>query len=298
MVVNTDQAMQFMVTHARLLDRRRLARLLGQGSVQSLLGALEGFRNANGGYGFGLEPDLRATESQPGGALHAFEVFEEIAPQTTPRAVELCDWLRAASLPDGGLPFALPITDRTGCAPFWADADPTRSSLHITAAITDLALRVARFDTAVAEHPWLRQATTFCFEQIRDAPPPAHALVLKYALQFLDAATDAGLDARSQLQRLRSAIPANGRLHVEGGLDDEVVSLLDFTPLPNRPVRALFDAEIVSQALDRLASAQQPDGGWPSEWASYSPVAVLEWRGWITARAMTILHNNGRLPLP
>jgi hypothetical protein len=297
MVVNVREASRFMATHARLLDRRRLSRLLGEGSVRAVLDALEGYRNDDGGYGSGLEPDLRAIESQPGGALHAFEVFEEIGPRTTSRAVELCDWLRGASLPDGGLPFALPISDATGCAPFWVNADPTTSSLHITAAITALALRVSQFDPGVAQHPWLRHATTFCFDQIRDARAPTHALVLKYALQFLDAATETTPAAEPELRRLRSSIASDGRLHVEGGLADEAVGPLDFAPLPNRPVRGLFDPEIVAQELDRLEGAQQEDGGWPSEWASYSPTAVLEWRGWQTMRAMIILQQNARLPV-
>jgi hypothetical protein len=28
------------------------------------------------------------------------------------------DWLNAVALPHGGLPFALPIEDASGCAPF------------------------------------------------------------------------------------------------------------------------------------------------------------------------------------
>lgn len=40
------------------------------------LAALSAYRNPDGGYGWGLEADLRARESQPGAALHAFEVFE------------------------------------------------------------------------------------------------------------------------------------------------------------------------------------------------------------------------------
>ena len=36
-----------------------------------LLAALDGYRNPDGGYGWGLEPDLRTPESQPGAALHA-----------------------------------------------------------------------------------------------------------------------------------------------------------------------------------------------------------------------------------
>jgi hypothetical protein len=37
-------------------------------------------------------------------------VLAEVGPQATPRSVELCDWLGSISLPDGGLPFALPET--------------------------------------------------------------------------------------------------------------------------------------------------------------------------------------------
>ncbi len=120
-------ARSFMATHGRLLDRRRLELLLDGGDPAPVLGALEGYRNPDGGYGFGLEPDLRAPESQIGGAYHAFEVLAEIGPATTPRAGELCDWLASVTLPAGGLPFALPVADPAGCAPFWANADPDRT---------------------------------------------------------------------------------------------------------------------------------------------------------------------------
>ena len=88
-----------------------------------VLAALEGYRNSDGGYGWGLEPDLRSPESQPAGALHALEVFAEVGPVSSARAVAVCDWLTTATLDDGGLPFALPVTDPAGCAPFWANAD-------------------------------------------------------------------------------------------------------------------------------------------------------------------------------
>src|SRR5688500_18906001 len=100
MTPDITAASRFMTAHARLLDRRRFALPLGDTGPEAVLDALEPYRNPDGGYGWGLEPDLRATESQPGGALHAFEVFEDVAPHTAPRAVELCDWLLGASLPD------------------------------------------------------------------------------------------------------------------------------------------------------------------------------------------------------
>ncbi len=156
----------FMAAHARVLDRRRLELLFDRANAQPVLAALRAYRNADGGYGHGLEPDLRARESQPAAALHAFEVFAEIAPATAPEATELCEWLDAIALPDGGLPFALPIEDASGCAPFWAHADPQAFSLQITAIVAANANRVAAHDRAVAAHPWLARATSRCLTAI------------------------------------------------------------------------------------------------------------------------------------
>ena len=131
-----------------------------------VLRALDAYRNPDGGYGWSLEPDLRAAGSQPAGALHAFEVLEEVAPATSSHAVELCDWLATVTRPDGGLPFVLPIDDPTGSSPVWTEADTTTSSLQITSAVAALAHRAGRHDRAIAEHPWLADATRYCLDQI------------------------------------------------------------------------------------------------------------------------------------
>ncbi len=281
-----------MTTTARLLDRRRLELMLGRASAGSVVAALAGYRNDDGGFGSGLEPDLRAQDSQPSAALHAFEVFAEIAPTTHPWAAELCTWLDRISLPDGGAPFALPVDEPVGCAPFWVDADPSASSLLLTPALAALALRIGRTDPAVADHPWLAKATAHCLGRIRNGAPPGHALELKFVVQFLDAAVDAYPDAHADLARIRRSIPADGRVHVVGGLADEAINALDFAPVPGTAARALFDPAIVAQELGTLRAAQCADGGWPCDWASYSPAAALEWRGWLTVRAVSILRAN------
>jgi hypothetical protein len=260
-----------------------------------VLAALSAYRNPDGGYGWGLEPDLRATESQPGAALHAFEVLDDIIPATSPRAVELCDWLASVSLPDGGLPFALPVRDGAGCAPFWAQADPTVSSLQITAAVTAIAYRVAANDPAVAGHDWLTRATAYCLAAIEAMGDDPHALELAFAVQFLDAVHDAHPEAADLLARLGKHIPANGLVHVAGGLEEEVMRPLDFAPAPDRPARRLFVAEAISAELERLADQQQDDGGWPVDFANYSPAAVLEWRGHVTVGAVSILTRNSMI---
>lgn len=253
------------------------------------MAALDAYRNPDGGFGGGLEPDLRSSESQPAAALHAFEVLAEIGPQTSRRSVELCDWLASVSLADGGLPFALPVSNPAGCAPFWVDADPTVSSLQITAIVAAHAHRVARHDADLARHPWLADATRHCLAAIADLDDAPHALVLAFAVRFLDAAMETVPDAKALMAHLGRHIPADGRVHVDGGKPDESMRPLDFAPEPNRPARSLFAADVVAADLSRLASLQQPDGGWPVEWTTYSPAAALEWRGYLTVRAVTIL---------
>jgi hypothetical protein len=287
MTFDLGRAASFMAAHARILDRRRFA-----SDSAGVLAAVDAYRNADGGYGWGLEPDLRAPESQPGGALHALEAIADAS--ASPHTGALLDWLLSITLDDGGLPFALPVADPTACAPFWVQADPHTSSLQITAAVAAQAHRVARRDPLVRKHPWLVTATKYCFGAIQDMHEPPFAYVLSFALQLLDAATDTYPEAHELLRHLGRFVPADGAMPVVGGAEGETLHLLDFAPEPGRPVRGLLDPDAVVADLDRVANGQQPDGGWAVDYTSYSPAAAQEWRGYATVRAVTTLRMNGR----
>jgi hypothetical protein len=282
-----------MAGHARLLDRRRFELFFKGADAEPVLAALRAYRNADGGYGYGLEPDLRAPESQPAAAWHAFEVFADVGPVIAPEAAELCDWLDTIALPDGGLPFALPIEDPSGCAPFWAQADPQAFSLQITAIVAAYANRVAAHDPAVAGHPWLVRATSCCLAAIDSLEAAPQAYVLAFAVKLLDAVHDRDEAAPGLLARLGEYVPRDGRLPVVGGLPEEALRPLDIAPEPGRPARSLLDEAAVSADLERLANEQEEDGGWTVDFQSYSPVAALEWRGYATVRALSVLRRNG-----
>src|SRR5918999_2067267 len=121
-MLDLDHIHDFIASPARLLDRRRMELAVGAGDADAALAVLAGYRNPDGGFGWALEPDLRAPASQPVAALHAFEVFEEVAPLTSPLAADLLDWLDAIALPEGALPFALPGGGGAGPAPVWGAA--------------------------------------------------------------------------------------------------------------------------------------------------------------------------------
>jgi hypothetical protein len=287
-----NAARSFMAAHARQLDRRRLDLMLGEGDPATVFAALDAYRNADRGYGWGLEPDLRAPESQPGGALHAFEAIFDAAPVTTPRAAELCDWLESVTLRDGGLPFALPVADPAGTAPFWANADPGTSSLQITAYVAGTAHLVAQHDPAVAGHPWLERATDYCIARAEAIDAAPFAIELAATVRFLDAAHSSRPETAALIDRLGRFIPEDGRVPVTGGSEGETMRALDFAPRADGPARNLFAPEVIEAELETLGEEQQEDGGWQVDFQSHSPAAELEWRGYATVHAITLLRGR------
>jgi len=290
--MDLSAARSFMATHARTLDRRRFELLDpdAEADPAAVLAAIDAYRNADGGYGWGLEPDLRSPESQPGGALHAFEAMADAGPATTPHAAKLCDWLTTATREDGGLPFALPVAGDSGVAPFWAGADQSQSSLQITAYVAAAAHRVAGHDAAAAEHPWLERATRYCVDAIAALTERPFAIALNATLQLADAIGTQHPEAAETLGRF---VPANGVVPVTGGKPDEAIRPLDLAPYPDSTARHYIDDDAIERDLERLAGEQQDDGGWVVDFQSYSPQAELEWRGYATVSAVDILTRNG-----
>ncbi|GAA4444900.1 hypothetical protein [Phytohabitans houttuyneae] len=287
------RAEEFLAGTARLIDRRRFDLVTGRGDGAGVLAALAGYRNADGGFGWSVEPDLRSPESQPAGALHAFEALAE-AGTGGGFGGPLCDWLDTVTFSDGGLPFALPLTVPAGSSWVWTDADTTASSPHMTCAVAASAHWVAAVDPAVREHPWLARATAYCQERIAALTEVGHALEYRYMLLFLDAAHGAWPGAAAELRRLVGFLPESGVLPVAGGIEGESMRPLDLAPHPG-PLRDTMPADLIAADLARLADGQQDDGGWRVDFAAGSPAAALEWRGYATVAAVRTLASAPRL---
>jgi hypothetical protein len=196
-------------------------------------------------------------------------------------------------LADGGVPFSLPVADKAGCAPLWTEVDHGVSSLQSTAFVAGVAHRVAARDPRVGEHPWLAGATRYCFDQIAALEGAPHAIVLCFAVGFLDAVHDTHEEAPPLFDKLAAFVPPDGLVPVAGGSAGETMRPINFAPLPGRPARRLFSDAVIAADLARLADAQEGDGGWRVDFANYSPAAELEWRGYMTVTAASLLRANG-----
>jgi hypothetical protein len=281
-MADLNRARDFMATSARTIDRRRLEVLLDGADPAPVLDAVRGHRNADGGFGWGLEPDQRSPTSQPAGALHVLEACAETGDRG-PLAGSVCDWLAKVANADGGVAFSVGDPGGAGVSPVWAAADTHTSSLHITSALCAAAHR------AGVEHPWLDAATEFCRREIAALREPPLAYTLKYVLWFLDAAGDT-----AELERVGAFLPASGAAPVTGGAEGETMYAVDFAPQPGR-LAEMLDPDALAADLDRLAAAQEADGGWRQDWVSETPAAALEWRGCMTVYALVALRAHGRI---
>ncbi len=288
MSFDLDAAKTFIYAHARLLERHRLAHLLGEAGPEPVINAVRAYRNPDGGFGNAIEPDMRAPDSQPVGAHTAMEILHEVGIHDDELIQGAGDWLTTVTRADGGIPFCLPSVLDYPRNPIWQPAD--ESSIIQTGA------NAAALHELGAAHPWLDGADDFMWRRIEELDlttaddNPGTGYVTRFAITFLNAVpdgprADAALDALEPgLDRFVAAEP--------GG---DVQTALDIAPWPGSRSRRLFDAADLERNLDALEAAQQPDGGWTFGWDGWNPAATLEWRGVVTISALRVLAANRRI---
>jgi hypothetical protein len=277
--MNFDAARTFLHANARVLERRRFDHVFDGGPKEPVLDALRAHRNADGGFGHAIEPDMRAPESQPVGVHTVMEILHEIGVHDDPMIGPAVDWLQTITRDDGAIPFVLE-TDAPH-APWWKFSDAS--------SVTQTAANAAALHNLGVSHPWLERADEFLFGRIAqlDASRLTDDIGLGYdvlfCVHFLDAHPD---DARAtEALAALAPIPTAGH-------GSELPSALDLSPVPGSRSRRLFD---VDEDLDALERAQQDDGGWHVSWPDWNPAASCEWRGVATVLALNVLRANDRL---
>lgn len=304
---NLEAAEDFIWRTARLLDRHRYAYLFKNGEPSQVVAALRPYQNPDGGFGHALEPDLRGPVSQPLPVLHALEVLDEVDAFDDPMVRRACDYLLAITTAEGGVPFVLPLATTYPHAWWMEAAENPPASLNPTAPIAGLLHKHG------VVHPWLERATTYCWQQIEqigsDGDPRADTTaptsdtdIERIGRSYTARAALAFLAHVPDRRRAEDTFALLGRYVLERKLVEldpsapgEVHTPLDYAPSPQSLARRLFSDEVIAAHLDALVAKQQSDGGWPVNWQIWTPATGLEWRAWVTIRAISTLRDYGRL---
>lgn len=287
----------FIRLTGRVLEQRLFTHHFEGGDAPGVRAALEAYRAPDGGFAFGLEPDVRGPASQPLAVPSALHVLAAIGRLDQQTGGALCDWLTRVSGPDGGAPSVLPSLAAHPHPPFLpvpAAGTEVSGDLLATGQITGPLLAHG------ITHPWLDGAVAFCWRAV-EAIERTHPYELHAALDFLDHAPDRDRAAK-EAERL-------GRLTREQGLvpsdparpERDAVIPAGYAPAewhyahayartPASLAARWFTTEELTRSLDFLAAGQDGDGGWPITYAQWAPNTAMEARPGITLHALHTLR--------
>jgi hypothetical protein len=270
------RARELVYGSGRVLERRFFACLFEDGDADGVVAGVLAYRNEDGGFGHGLEPDKLAPESQPLDVQTALARLHDAGAREPEIALRAADWLNTVADERGLVPIVLPsVTDYPHANHWEGGVFPPEVNCTIGIAGYMHALGI--------EHPWLDRATETCTESLRaKLPEDAHAF--HDAVPFVRFAPEG-----AELQALLAEGLPKARWFLADPDDDS------YGLPPTKFPRGWFDDALYEAHLDRLESEQDEEGGWPIAWEPPGPASYHAWRAIVTIENLRVLDENGRL---
>jgi hypothetical protein len=288
-----NKARDFLLTNARMIERRLFDFHFNGGSAEGVYHAVYAYRNADGGFGYGMEPDTASPESQPLFTIMALETLDEVG------------YLNKENLLNDFMPYFEHITTEKGGVPwmFRPTSDyPCEGHFKTVkewAALSTTAPLLGLLEKHGANIPWMKKAEEFVWSEI-DRIGKKHSfcyLCVPRRLLFLKH-TKSREKARKALEDQKKWVLEKGVLCTDKsddgwGLYGKPHSL-NYAPRPDGLLHALFPQETIDEDLDELIRRQEDDGRWGT-WYGISPGTKLEWAGIQTLWVLNVLKSYGRI---
>jgi hypothetical protein len=115
---------RFLLSQARLLERRLSATCLFGAPAAGVVDALRGYQNDDGGFGHALEPDKRCPASLPIDVETAFQALAAAGTLDRAMVTRACDFLARAAAEagaGGAVPLAFPVIESFPRAEHWSE---------------------------------------------------------------------------------------------------------------------------------------------------------------------------------
>lgn len=278
MTAPPPRAIAFLDTAEYPVGVAWIRHVTGNAAADDALRELAAYQNADGGF-HGLEVDIKAPVSNPFAAGLAMAILTSlrVEPGTLrahPLVSSLERWLEDAQDEDGDWHFSSAVREHE-LAPWYSAW--TFPSLNPSAGLSGSARQIGIGSDLLHQRVralWDRLAT------LEEAEHGEFYNVMPY-FQYLHSTPHPERD------RYLDALAANvTRTASSGGYEDAEHFFVHVEGGGPDLARRLPDG-LIDEQLDRLASAQQEDGGWPTP---YDPA----WRAWTTASSVITLGRHGR----
>lgn len=287
------KARDFILTNARMIERRLFEFHFANGDMNGVFHAVYAYRNPDGGFGHGMEPDTASPESQPLFSIMALETLDEVGYLT--KEIILNDFMpyfESVTTEKGGIPWMFRPKSDYPCEGHF-------KTVKEWAALSTTAPLLGTLEKYKINIPWMKKAGEFVwseFERIKDKHVFCYLCVPRW-LTFLKH-TKSQDKAIKTINDLKNWISNNGIICEDK--TDEGWGLygkphrLNYAKSPDSILNSLFTKEALNKDIESLISKQKEDGRWDT-WYGISEGTKLEWAGIQTLWVLKTLKNYERI---
>ncbi len=255
--------------------------------------AIYAYRNSDGGFGHGMEPDNASPESQPLFTIMAMETLDEVGLLNKEQIEsDFLPYFESIITQKGGIPWMFKPTSHYPCEPHF-------TSVKEWAALSTTAPLLGMLEKYNIKRAWMEKAESFVwseFKRILEKHAFCYLCVPRW-LFFLKHSKNKK-KAEEIITRLKHSIIENNVLFKDTSDDGwglyEKPHSLNYAPRPNSLLSDLFTQDQINSDLTTLIQKQKEDGRWDT-WYGISEGTKLEWAGIQTVWALKVLKDYGRL---
>jgi hypothetical protein len=290
---NYLKARDFILTNARMIERRLFEFHFANGDKKGVFHAVYAYRNPDGGFGHGMEPDTASPESQPLFSIMALETLDEVGYLT--KEIILNDFMpyfESITTEEGGIPWMFKPKSNYPCEEHFKTVKEW-GALSTTAPLLGI---LEKYKIVI---PWMKKAEQIVlseFERIKDKHVFCYLCVPRW-LTFLKH-TKSQDEAIKIINDIKNWISNNGVICVDKS--DEGWGLygkpnsLNYATSSESILYSLFTKETIESDIKELINRQKEDGRWDT-WYGISEGTKLEWAGIQTLWVLKVLKNYGRI---
>jgi hypothetical protein len=287
------KARDFILTNARMIERRLYQFHFENDSPEGVFHAVYAYRNADGGFGHGMEPDTASPESQPLFSIMALETLDEIGYLTEEIILnDFMPYFESITTEKGGIPWMFRPKSTYPCEEHF-------KTVKEWAALSTTAPLLGILEKYKIDIPWMKKAEQFVwseFERIKEKHVFCYLCVPRW-LTFLKYTKNRD-EAQKTMENLKNWILTEGvicqdKTDAGWGLYGKPHSL-NYAPSAESMLYPLFDKETIESDLKELINRQKEDGRWDT-WYGISDGTKLEWAGIQTLWTLKTLKNYNRI---
>ena len=298
-----DRARRFLKTQARPLERALFEHRFEGAPADAVLAELAHFQDRNGGFGHGLEPDLRTPTSSALATGIGLRILKELGCTADhPLVGHTIHWLLNDYNPLTEVWRVIPRDSNDyPHAPWWTDEAGSLDRTFDDFLVIPRAELVGLLHDYASIVParFLRDITEITVKGIETVEPLGSGggddLVYALSLAQTEALPQAYRDRL--LARIRSVVPTVVSRD-PGQWGSYCIAPLKIAPSPQSAVADLITDDLQAH-LDYQIDHQSPEGSWDPVWTwgdAYPEAweqARLEWRGHLTLETLTSLRAYG-----